>query len=282
VDNGRQSNKDVPWYRFDPNDYLARNYASVSSEDHRVVELVRDFFGRHFSSCRPPAGLRGIDVGTGANLYPALSMLPFCESITLYEHAKSNLEWLVEQSAANWPSWPDVWQDFWAVLGVGPYYAELGEHARQALARRVEVVSGSVFTLDLADRRWDMGTMFFVAESITSEPAEFAAAVHGFLRVLRPGAPFFIAFMEKSDGYEVAGIKFPAVAIDLEDVASCLDGRADGIILDRIEMGEGSKLRDGYSGMLVACGRASGWQHAGNGTNGAAFPRSATLPSDRQ
>jgi hypothetical protein len=282
VENGRQRNADVPWYRFDPNDYLARNYARVRSEDHRVVELVRDFFGGQFASGSAPADLRGIDVGTGANLYPALSMLPFCESITLYEHAKSNLEWLVEQNAADWPSWPDVWHDFWSVLGDSPHYADLGEHPREALARRVEVVSGSVFALDPAARLWDIGTMFFVAESITSERAEFTAAVHGFLRVLRPGAPFFIAFMENSSGYEVAGIEFPAVAVDLADVAGCLAGRADGVVVDRIEMGTGPKLRDGYSGMLVARGHAAGRQYAGGGNNGSAFPHSSTQPSERR
>ncbi|MET1074406.1 MAG: SCO2525 family SAM-dependent methyltransferase [Umezawaea sp.] len=257
MQNGGQRNADVPWYRFDPDDYLARNYAEVRGEDHRVVELVRDFFGAQFASGHAPAGLRGIDVGTGANLYPALSMLPFCESITLYEHAKSNLEWLAEQTAADWPSWPDVWSDFWTVLGESPHYAGLGEHPRDALARRVEVVPGSVFALDPSAGRWDMGTMFFVAESITSQRGEFADAVHGFLGVLRPGAPFCIAFMENSLGYEVAGIEFPAVAVDRDDVTGCLSGRATDLVVDRIGTGGGPPLRDGYTGMIVACGRAS-------------------------
>ena len=30
---------------------------------------------------------------------------------------------------------------------------------------------------DLPKARWDLGTMFFVAESITEDPAEFRAAV---------------------------------------------------------------------------------------------------------
>lgn len=216
---------------------------------------MRDFFGAQFPSGHAPAGLRGIDVGTGANLYPALSMLPFCESITLYEHAKSNLEWLAEQTAADWPSWTDVWSDFWTLLEESPHYAGLGELPRHALARRVEVVPGSVFALDPSAGRWDMGTMFFVAESITSQRGEFADAVHGFLGVLRPGAPFCIAFMENSLGYEVAGIEFPAVAVDHDDVTDCLSGRATNLVVDRIGTNGGPPLRDGYTGMIVACGR---------------------------
>ncbi|GGS30968.1 SCO2525 family SAM-dependent methyltransferase [Actinokineospora fastidiosa] len=252
-----QRNADAPWYRFDPRDYLARNYAHVRVEDRQVLELVRDFLG---DAGRPPdrrGGLRGIDVGTGANLYPALSMLPFCESITLYEYAKSNLEWLTEQNAAEWPSWDPVWSGFWALLRERDPYARLGGHPRRLLAERVEIAEGSVFALDPAAGTWDMGTMFFVAESITAERAEFADAVRGFLAVLRPGAPFAIACMENSVGFEVGGVWFPAVAVDGADVDRCLAGRATDVAISRVEA-NGTSLRAGYTGMIVACGRASG------------------------
>jgi hypothetical protein len=182
-------------------------------------------------------------------------MLPFCESITLYEYAASNLEWLAEQAATDWPSWSEVWGEFWTVLRERAPYSGFGEHPRQALASRVEVAGGSVFDLDETASRWDMGTMFFVAESITAQWVEFEAAMHGFLRVLRPGAPFAIAFMSDSLGYEVGGIAFPAVAIGREDVTACLADHATDVVVSRIEA-DGTSLRDGYSGMILACGRA--------------------------
>jgi hypothetical protein len=46
-------------------------------------------------------------------------------------------------------------------------------------------------------------------------------------------------------------------------------------------MGAGPKLREGYSGMLVARGHAAGRQYAGNGNNGTAFPHRSTQPSER-
>ena len=54
--------------------------------------------------------------------------------------------------------------------------------------------------------------MFFVAESITEDPAEFHAALARFVGALKPGAPFAAAFMAGSDGYPVAGTRFPGAA----------------------------------------------------------------------
>jgi hypothetical protein len=179
----------------------------------------------------------------------------------LYEYAASNLEWLDRQVTTGWPSWGQVWNRFWSVLHTGRHYSGLGEHPRRALARRVEVMAGSVFSLDPAVNQWDMGTMFFVAESITAERGEFVAAVRGFLRVLRPGAPFAIAFMENSIGYRVAGIDFPAVSVRPADVVGCLLGQAIGVVTRRIPV-HGKGFRPGYSGMIVACGRSVGARYS--------------------
>lgn len=255
-----QRNADVPWCQFDPKEYLGANYTDVGVEDRQVMEVVRDFFCEQFAG-NGSTRLRGIDVGTGVNMYPALSMMPFCESITLYEHAVTNLEWLVEQASTGWPSWSRVWSRFWSVLRTAPRYAGLDEHPRRALTRRVEVVSGNVFTLDPTTSQWDIGTMFFVAESITTEHIEFEAAVHSFLQALRPGAPFALACMENSVGYKVAGVEFPAVSVNRTEVRDCLRGRATNVTVHRVD-GRGSRLREGYSGMIVACGRSLGARSA--------------------
>jgi len=56
----------------------------------------------------------------------------------------------------------------------------------------------------------DLGSMFFVADGISSAEAEFEAAVRSFLGALTPGSPFMTAFMEGSGGYDVSGVQFPA------------------------------------------------------------------------
>lgn len=96
--------------------------------------------------------------------------------------------------------------------------------------------------------------MFFVAESISACPEEFKAAVLRFIGALRAGAPFAAAFMERSAGYDVGDIRFPAVSVGEDGIRSILEPVAAELHLKRIGI-DGDALRDGYEGMIVVCGR---------------------------
>ncbi|HET9140216.1 SCO2525 family SAM-dependent methyltransferase [Actinophytocola sp.] len=252
-----RSNEDYPWHDFDPDSYLEDNYAVLRDEDRQMVELVRDFFAAEFANDPNRTGRCGIDVGTGANLYPALAMLPFVERLTLYDYSLANVRWLIRQHAADWPTWSPVWSQFWHVFSEHDCYAELDGHPKAELARCVDVIQGSVFDLAAYPQRWDIGTMFFVAESITSQKSEFAAAVDHFLAALRTGAPFAIGFMEESSGYHVAGKSFPATPVGIDEVRQCLRRHTSDVHVRRFDHGD-NPLRDGYSGTIVAYGRVSG------------------------
>jgi hypothetical protein len=248
-------NADYPWHQFDPESYLTDNYLTFRDDDRRTLECLRDFFVDALGDDPCRTGRRGIDVGTGTNLYPALAMLPFCDRITLYEYSRANIDWLAKQRAADWPSWNTVWANFWLVLSEHRVYADLTPHPHIELARCVDIMPGNVFDLRSYPERYDLGTMFFVAESITSWQPEFAEALHQFLHVLHPGAPFAVAFMERSLGYEVGGKLFPATSVDPGDVRRYLAGRAFDVVTHHIGLGE-NPLRTGYSGMFLVCGRA--------------------------
>jgi len=248
-------NEDYPWHEFDAESYLEHNYAVLRDEDRRMVELVRDFFAQQFGDNPVRTGRWGIDVGTGANLYPALAMLPFVDRLTLYDYSPANIAWLARQRAAHWPTWTTVWSRFWRILSERPSYAGLNGHPRAELARCVDVKRGSVFDLDSAGQRWSVGTMFFVAESITQRREEFTAAVDHFISALLPKAPFAVAFMEHSRGYEVAGRSYPSTPVSSAEVWRCLSRRAYDVTVERVDVGN-EPLRAGYSGTIVACGRA--------------------------
>ncbi|GAB3816447.1 hypothetical protein GCM10027605_65500 [Micromonospora zhanjiangensis] len=174
-------------------------------------------------------------------------MLPFCAHIDFWEYSASNVAWLTRQTASFDPNW----DEFWDVYRSRSPYAELAD-PRRALAELAEVRQGSIF--DLPAARWDLGTMFFVACSLSTDLAEFQRAVHAFVGALAPGAPFASAFMAKSQGYYVADNWFPAVAVDEAEVARTLAPVATDVRLTPIEIGD--PIRDGYSGMIVATGRA--------------------------
>ncbi|WP_165960988.1 SCO2525 family SAM-dependent methyltransferase [Actinocrispum wychmicini] len=249
---GKVHNDEVDWGHFDADEYYRHNYLKLRADDEEILGFVRDHFASLLDGRDLPAGYRGIDVGTGPNLYPALSMLPFCDNVTLFEHAEPNISWLQDQKRNTWPSWSTAWHQFWDVLRAQQAYARITD-PRSVLAKRVEIHQGNVYELKTL-APFNVGTMFFVAESITGQESEFRSAMDHFLDVLAPGAPFAIALMEHSTGYHVADSHFPATDIDEGAVSSCFRNRVSSISIKHIDVGA-RPLRDGYTGMLIALGQ---------------------------
>lgn len=245
-------NSDYPWDEFDPFDYLAHNYSGMREDDAQILDLTHAWFAEHAAGgsatngAADEAGAHGIDVGCGPNLYPGLAMLPVCRSVTLVDYSHSNISWL----RSHLTNCGEIWRPYWELISPGDCRGGF-EDARGWLAERGRIQHGSVF--DLPPATWDLGTMFFVAESITADHAEFSDAVSRFLRALRPGAPFAAAFMEHSQGYDIAGVMFPAVRIGEDEVRRCLSRYAADVRIHRVAT-RPAPLRPGYTGMLLALG----------------------------
>jgi hypothetical protein len=250
-------NADVPWNTFSSDDYWRRNYHELQAEDQEIIRRVSSFFIHAFAG--RPRVRQGIDVGSGTNLYPALLMLPWAEKILLSDFTASNVRWLrrnLEDDGAAW-----TWQPFWHELHEAVGYNQIGEPRKQL---REACVSESGFAgieqrsvFDLPAAQWDLGTMFFVAESLTEDPSEFRMAVARFVGALKPGAPFAATFMAGSAGYPVAGTHFPALPITSDDVRehfTALDAGELSVELLETE----HRVRAGYTGMIVATGFARG------------------------
>ncbi|POX53219.1 SCO2525 family SAM-dependent methyltransferase [Streptomyces sp. Ru72] len=242
-----QLNADVSWAAFDPIAYVEHNYRGLQAEDAEILQIVGDHFGDHFQG-RDTARVSGIDVGAGANLYPALAMLPWCDEITLYERSPSNVRYLESQVA----SYDGNWDQFWDLLRKNEAYGSLELDPRARFRDVVRVQSGNLFDLVRYQGRWSMGTMFFVAESMTTSHAEFARAVECFLRALAPGAPFAAAFMEHSSGYHAGKHFFPACDVGELEVYESLVPFAGEFKTMRLKAS--AAVREGYSGMIVAYG----------------------------
>lgn len=239
-------NSDFVWDQFDSQAYFSTNYTQLRHDDLEIIGLIRDFLIAEDL----PENSSGVDVGSGTNLYPALAMVPWCSKITLWEYSSSNVKWLRHQVK----SYDESWDDFWETLTkTNDMYPKIHDPRRE-LAKRAEVHRGSIF--ELPAEEWDIGTMFFVAESLTEQMDEFRLAVRCFLRSLKPNGVFVAAFMEQSVGYEVGSHTFPAVSISRNDVEDTLSGLVDGSEIHRVEAGT-KALRPGYSGMLLAMGRRS-------------------------
>jgi hypothetical protein len=240
----RLLNSQANWDAFDSRAYRDHNYRTLRDDDQQIIIKVRDFFAG--------TGVvdgRGFDVGTGSNLYPAMSMLPFCSQIDLHEYAPDNLAWLREEL----PAYDTAWDPFWAEFAANPVYARITDPRHElASATGASPIQASIF--DLPSRTWDMGTMFFVACSISTDMHEFNRAVASFVGALKPGAPFATAFMIDSEGYFVGDSWFPAVRVSMEAIEKRFATLARGVQLHEIQTSE--PLRDGYGGMCLVTGRA--------------------------
>lgn len=242
-------NADVSWGEFDPIAYVDHNYRDLQAEDAEILHIVRDHFADHFR--RQAVGpVSGVDVGAGANLYPALSMLPWCDKITLLERSPANVSYLESEVA----SYGTNWDQYWDALCGHEAYGSFGLDPRERFREVVRVEQGDIFGLDRHEGRWSVGTMFFVAESMTSSHEEFRLGVERFMRALAPGALFAAAFMEYSKGHYAGESFFPACDVGELEMRASLEPYAHDFKIARIGQ-PAALLRDGYSGMFLACGR---------------------------
>jgi hypothetical protein len=240
-------NEDQPWNDFDPVSYHAVNYRELHANDRLILELIADFFA---GARTRRDGRHGLDVGTGTNLYPSLAMMPRCDGITWVERGGRNLAWLNSQVGHFASTWDPYWE---TLVNQQPAYYQEISNPRDRLHSLVRVARGNIF--DLPEESFDIGTMFFVAESITARAAEFEKATGRFLGSLRRYAPFAAAFMKNSKGYRVGRCEYAAVAIDEDDVDRCLRSLAHGVEISTIPAGP-NPLRHGYDGLILATGYA--------------------------
>lgn len=242
-------NDTAAWSDFDADEYWRFNYKTVLPEDAEIIECASKFM---IEACGAGSPYKeAVDVGAGANLYPSLLMLPWAEHLvcTEYGKASSNVSWLRENLADTPGEWP--WQPFWDLVADLPCYRTISD-PRRRLAAVHEVKAVSIF--DLPPRTWDLGSMFFVADGMTTDKEEFKMAVGAFLDSLKPRSPFLMAFMEGSVGYDVHGVRFPAVRVtprSLDELLAELPVTGTSVLRTDNSI---QRLRLGYDAMLLVTG----------------------------
>ncbi|MGD9967605.1 MAG: hypothetical protein AB7T59_13875 [Hyphomonadaceae bacterium] len=243
----KRANDDFAWDRFDPDAYVEHYYADPHPDDDEVVRRTvagLAVLGRQ--------DLDVVDVGTGPNLFPLLAALPLARTITVWEYAQSNIDWLRRELGHGELRPP--WDHFSRVAADAHAPGQAPANPIAALAGKVEIVRGSIF--DLPQRQWDGATMFFCAESITARQDEFERACATFARAVKPGGVLAAAFLAGSRGYRVANEDYPAVCVTPEALRRAFEGLTDCLELSAIgAMAE--EIRSGYSGMVFLTARAA-------------------------
>lgn len=239
---GPVGNADCRWDLFDSFAYLERNYSTLHDLDRAIIARL----GKFFASLAPTSGWHGIDVGPGTNLYPAMAMMPLVDTIMLWEYSAANVAWLERETNPYARSWNQFWD---ALAASADIYSQV-RRPTSTLSGMTKIEKASIF--DLPEAKWDIGTMFFVAESITGRLAEFELGTEKFIRSLKPGAPFAAAFMENSLGYLVGERRFPAVFVTECDIRRALCGLVTEYQIHHIASRQ--QFRQGYDGMILVTG----------------------------
>ena len=235
------------WDDFDPEAYCEHNYSRVWPEDdaivHRLAMVLPDLMATH-------RHVAAVDLGAGSNLYPALAVLPYIDSIDLCDVGSKNLQWLRNEAKG----FDDRWDKYWELTATtsAPHREILDPRA--ALAERAKVVERSIF--DSPEARYDLGLMFFVAESITADIEVFMEGVAAGCRSIKAGGLFIAAFMAQSSGYDVGSVRFPAVSIDMGDVEAAIAAFVEPTVLERLQ--SPTRVREGYGGMILLVGTRTG------------------------
>ncbi|BFO21334.1 SCO2525 family SAM-dependent methyltransferase [Streptomyces sp. KM77-8] len=237
-------NADAPWSQFDPEAYVDLNYRTPLEVDLLIVRLMRDYFSRCYAQ-GVPASVRGVDVGAGANLYPALSMLPWCEKILLLEYATPNVEYLERQASGG--GYDTAWDAFWNELREAPPTGRSNPGAGSARS------SGWNAPTCWTSTDSGAGTSARCSSSPTRCPSaptsSRAASCASWTR--STGSPFAAAFMKESLGYQVGAHRYPAYRVNADRVRESLEPfTAELEIHDMDHM-----VRPGHEGMILALGR---------------------------
>ncbi|QKW09741.1 class I SAM-dependent methyltransferase [Streptomyces sp. NA04227] len=218
-----RANSEADWDRWPVDAYLDQNYRDIHPGDAAVI--------RHHSRVYreiAPGGLRAsAECGAGPNLYPLMLSAAASRRVDAVEPGASNRAYLRRQLTEGADA---SWLPFYGLCrGLNPALPPTLDEA----LRRVRVVPGSLESL--APQTYDLASMHFVAESVTEDPAEFAALCRAFVRSVRPGGRLVAAFMENMPSYRLDAERvWPATRVDTAVIRAVFAPLTDRLRIDRV------------------------------------------------
>lgn len=232
-------NGDVDWDSWPIGTYLAENYRELHACDDAVIAhhsaVLRDIAANSMA--------RAVEIGAGPNLYPLFLVSGAARRIDAVDRSAAGIGYLRAQIAHR----PDAsWYPYWRrCRELNP---SLPASAEQAL-RKVRATRGDAFAG--TGPGYDLAGMHFVAESVTEDPAEFAAFCRAFAGSVRPGGLLLAAFMENMGRYRLGdGSSWPGFPVDVAAVRRAFAPITTRLEVTRIDEDPGLP-EYGYTGMVL-------------------------------
>jgi hypothetical protein len=236
-------NADVDWDRWPVEDYLAENYRVLHPCDAAVIAHHAAFY----RTLRPGSVAGAVEFGAGPNLYPLMLAAAVSRRVDAVEAGAANVAYLRRQLRRG----PDAaWGPFHALCR--RLLPAVPATPAGALAA-VRVVHGDVRAVPGGS--YGLGSMHFVAESVTEDRAEFEALCRVFAACVVPGGPLVAAFMENMPTYRIGrASRWPGCPVDADTVRAVFAPLTEELAVTRIDADP--TLPDyGDSGMVLMTAR---------------------------
>jgi len=242
-----------PFEPFDPRAYLNEYYSRLGEENQELLHFLEDVYRRIFVEL-PAARL--LEFGGGPTIYQLISAAKYPVSIDFSDYLDANLhevrDWLLGRPEQF------IWDDFIRYVlnleGAGGDVRAVMERTqliRKKMKRLIRCDAKNSRPLGSAYRApYDIVSINFVLESITTEMTEWNALIENVLPLVRSQGYLVMCAITGATCYRVGERFFPAVAISAEILETKLKQQQFSIVYTRAIEAE-HKDEQGYDGIAM-------------------------------
>ena len=238
---------------FDPRAYLREYYTHLGNENRALLHFLDEAYARIFTEM---SAARMLEFGGGPTIYQLISAAKYAISIDFSEYLDANLNevqlWLRDAHG----------QFFWDSF-IRYVLDREGAHPHPgAVAQRRQLIRSKIERLIYCDATksdplgsefrspYDIVSVNFVLESITTEMAEWNVFVDHVAPLVRPQGYLLMCAIMGASAYRVGQLYFPAVPISPEIIETKLKQQHFSIILTHSIEAE-HKDKQGYDGIFM-------------------------------
>lgn len=242
---------------FDPRAYLREYYSHVGNENQALLRFLDEAYAHIFTEI---SAARMLEFGGGPTIYQLISAAKYAVSIDFSEYLDANLNelqlWL--QDVHGQFSWDNFIRYVLEREGIHPH--------PDAVAQRRQLIRSKIKRLLYCDVKksdplgaefqspYDIVSINFVLESITSETAEWNVFVEHVAPLMRPHGYLLMCAIIGASSYRVGQLRFPAVPISPEIIETKLKQQHFSIVLTHSITAE-HKDEQGYDGIFMVLAR---------------------------
>ena len=242
---------------FDPRAYLREYYSHLGNENRALLHFLDEAYARIFTEI---SAARMLEFGGGPTIYQLISAARYAVSIDFSEYLDANLK-EVQLWLRNRPG-QFCWDSF-----IRYVLDREGAHPHPgAVALRRELIRSKIERLIYCDAKktdplgsafrspYDIVSVHFVLESITTEMAEWNVCVDHVAPLVRPHGYLLMCAIMGASSYRVGQLYFPAVPISPEMIETKLKQQHFAIMRTHAIEAE-HKDEQGYDGIFMVLAR---------------------------